>query len=257
MCGFVGFVDKKIKDNNVIKEMSKMIVHRGPDDENYYCDDDVSLAFRRLSIIDLKNGRQPMFNEDESIVITFNGEIYNYQELRQDLIEKGHKFKTDSDTETIVHGYEEYGDEVVNKLRGMFAFVIWDKNKKELFAARDYFGIKPFYYYKADDTFIFSSEIKSFIKHPNFKKELNKEALKSYLTFQYSVLDETFFKNTYRLNPGNYLKFKDGKVEIRQYFKAEYMKQNDSYENYKKQVRESLEESVKCHQISDVEVGSY
>ena len=257
MCGFVGFVDKKIKDNNVIKEMSKMIVHRGPDDENYYCDDDVSLAFRRLSIIDLKNGRQPMFNEDESIVITFNGEIYNYQELRQDLIEKGHKFKTDSDTETIVHGYEEYGDEVVNKLRGMFAFVIWDKNKKELFAARDYFGIKPFYYYKADDTFIFSSEIKSFIKHPNFKKELNKEALKSYLTFQYSVLDETFFKNVYRLKPGHYLKFKNGKLTENTYYDFSYKEEKIKLDELINEINDLVKKSVDYHRISDVKVGAF
>lgn len=257
MCGFVGFVDKKIKDNKIIKEMSKMIIHRGPDDENYYCDDDINLAFRRLSIIDLKNGRQPMYNEDESIVITFNGEIYNYQELKKDLEAKGHKFKTDSDTETIIHGYEEYGEEIVNKLRGMFAFVIWNKNKKELFAARDYFGIKPFYYYKENDTFIFSSEIKSFLKHPHFKKELNKKSLKSYLTFQYSVLDETFFKNVYRLKPGHYLKYKNGKLTEKTYYEFSYNEEKMKLDELINEINNQVKSSVDYHRISDVKVGAF
>jgi len=257
MCGFVGFVDKKIKDNKIIKEMSKMIIHRGPDDENYYCDDDINLAFRRLSIIDLKNGRQPMYNEDESIVITFNGEIYNYQELKKDLEAKGHKFKTDSDTETIIHGYEEYGEEIVNKLRGMFAFVIWNKNKKELFAARDYFGIKPFYYYKGNDTFIFSSEIKSFLKHPHFKKELNKKSLKSYLTFQYSVLDETFFKNVYRLKPGHYLKYKNGKLTEKTYYEFSYNEEKMKLDELINEINNQVKSSVDYHRISDVKVGAF
>ena len=210
MCGFVGYIDKKVNDKNIIKLMNDTIIHRGPDDESYYQDEDVNLGFRRLSIIDLANGRQPMLNKDESIVLTFNGEIYNYQELQEELKNKGYEFKTNSDTETILHGYEEYGTEIVKKLRGMFAFVIWDKNKKRLFGARDYFGIKPFYYYKKDDTFIWGSEIKSFLKHPSFEKKLNRESLKSYLTFQYSVLDETFFENVYRLNPGHYFVYENG-----------------------------------------------
>ena len=257
MCGFVGFIDKKVKDENVIKEMSKMIIHRGPDDENYYCDEDINLAFRRLSIIDLKNGRQPMFNEDKSVVITFNGEIYNYKELKIDLEKKGHKFKTDSDTETIVHGYEEYGDKIVNKLRGMFAFVIWDKFKKELFAARDYFGIKPFYYYKFNDTFIFSSEIKSFLKHPNFKKELNNKSLKSYLTFQYSVLDETFFKNVYRLKPGHYLKYSNNKLTEGTYFNYDYKEQKIKLDELVNEISNQVKTSVDYHRISDVKVGAF
>lgn len=257
MCGFVGYIDKNIKDKNVIKDMSKMIVHRGPDDENYYCDDDINLAFRRLSIIDLKNGRQPMTNEDGSLVITFNGEIYNYRELKKDLVKKGHKFKNDSDTETIVHGYEEYGTDIVNKLRGMFAFVIWDKNKKEMFAARDYFGIKPFYYYKQGNTFMFSSEIKSFLKHPNFKKELNKKSLKSYLTFQYSVLDETFFKNVYRLKPGHYLTYKNGKLKESSYYDFSYQEQKMKLDDLVNDISNQVKKSVDYHRISDVKVGAF
>ena len=259
MCGFVGFIDKLNKDEKqkTIKLMADRIIHRGPDQEGYYIDDNIALGHRRLSIIDLASGTQPMFNEDKSIVVVFNGEIYNYQEIKKELETKGHEFKTNSDTEVLVHGYEEYKEKLFNKLRGMFAFIIYDIKNNEMIGVRDYFGIKPFYYYKDEKTFMFGSEIKSFLDHPNFVKEVNKKALKPYLTFQYSVLDETFFKNTFRLKPGNYIKYKDGKIEIKQYFKAEYLKQDDTYENYKKQVKESLEDSVKCHQISDVEVGSY
>ena len=259
MCGFVGFIDKLNKDEKQkkIKLMADRIIHRGPDQEGYYIDDNIALGHRRLSIIDLASGTQPMFNEDKSIVVVFNGEIYNYQEIKKELETKGHEFKTNSDTEVLVHGYEEYKEELFNKLRGMFAFIIYDIKNNEMIGVRDYFGIKPFYYYKDEKTFMFGSEIKSFLDHPNFVKEVNKKALKPYLTFQYSVLDETFFKNTFRLKPGNYIKYKDGKIEIKQYFKSEYLKQDDTYENYKKQVKESLEDSVKCHQISDVEVGSY
>lgn len=259
MCGFVGFIDKLNKDEKqkTIKLMADRIIHRGPDQEGYYIDDNIALGHRRLSIIDLASGTQPMFNEDKSIVVVYNGEIYNYQEIKKELETKGHKFATNSDTEVLVHGYEEYREELFNKLRGMFAFIIYDIKNNEMIGVRDYFGIKPFYYYNDGQTFMFGSEIKSFLDHPKFVKEVNKQALKPYLTFQYSVLDETFFKNTFRLKPGNYIKYKDGKVEIKQYFKAEYLKQDDTYENYKKQVKESLEDSVKCHQISDVEVGSY
>ena len=259
MCGFVGFVDKlNIEEKQKsIKLRADRIIHRGPDAEGYFTDEDVALGHRRLSIIDLSNGIQPMYNEDKSIVVVFNGEIYNYKDIKKDLENKGHTFQTNSDTEVLVHGYEEYKEELFNKLRGMFSFVIYDIKNKELIGVRDFFGIKPFYYYKDEKTFMFGSEIKSFLEHPYFVKEVNKKALKPFLTFQYSVLDETFFKNTYRLRPGNYIKYKNGEIEIKQYFKAEYLKQNDTYENYKKQVKESLEDSVKCHQISDVEVGSY
>ena len=170
MCGFVGFVDKEKNKKKIVKDMADLIKHRGPDSDGYFCDDDVALGFRRLSIIDLSTGTQPIYNEDNTKVIVFNGEIYNYQEIREDLISKGHTFKTNADTEVILHGYEEYSEEILLKLRGMFAFVIYDTNSKELFAARDFYGIKPFYYYLNDDEFFFSSEIKSFLAHPNFKK---------------------------------------------------------------------------------------
>lgn len=150
--------------------MADLIAHRGPDSEGYYTDENIALGFRRLSIIDLNNGSQPIYNEDKSKVIIFNGEIYNFEPLREDLIKKGHTFTTKTDTEVILHGYEEYGEKILDKLRGMFAFVIYDKNTKELFAARDFYGIKPFYYAKMGNTLIFGSEIKSFLIHPHFKK---------------------------------------------------------------------------------------
>ena len=260
MCGINGIISKKgNKEENlkIIKEMNNRIIHRGPNAEGIYASDKVTLGHRRLSIIDLEGGNQPIYNEDGDILIVFNGEIYNYQELKKELEEKGHKFKTDSDTETIIHGYEEYGEEIVNKLRGMFAFVIWNKNKKELFAARDYFGIKPFYYYKNNDTFIFSSEIKSFLKHPNFKKELNKKSLKSYLTFQYSVLDETFFKNVYRLKPGHYLKYSKNKLTEGTYYEFDYKEQKTKLDELVNEISNQVKSSVDYHRISDVKVGAF
>ena len=261
MCGIVGFVDKKgVKEKKeIIKKMADRIAHRGPDDEGFYVDKTVALGHRRLSIIDLtKSGAQPIYNEDKSMAIVFNGEIYNYESIKEELIKKGHKFKTKTDTEVILHGYEEYKEKLFSRLRGMFAFVIYDKEMEELIGARDHFGIKPFYYYKKDGNFFFGSEIKSFLEHPDFIKEVNKDALKMYLIFQYSVHEETFFKGVYKLKPGHYFKYKNGKMNINEYFKIDYKKTDKSYEVYKRELKRVLEESIKYHQItSDVEVGSY
>jgi len=256
MCGFVGYVNKKEKEQKIIKAMSDMIAHRGPDDEKYYVDDLVAFGYRRLSIIDLENGIQPMTNEDDSLVIIFNGEIYNFKELRKEL-EKKHTFKNNSDTEVILHGYEEYGIDLLKKLRGMFAFVIWDKKKKELFGARDHFGIKPFYYTKMNGTFMFASEIKSLLKHPDFKKEMNKDALKPYLTFQCSVLDETFFKGVYRLKPGHYFTYKNEKLEIKKYFSVEFNEIKRSEEEVIDMIDKDVRSSIDYHQVSDVPVGAF
>ena len=258
MCGFVGFVDKEKNKKKIVKDMADLIKHRGPDSDGYFCDSEVALGFRRLSIIDLDTGSQPIYNEDNTKVIVFNGEIYNYQEIKEELIAKGHTFKTNADTEVILHGYEEYNEEILLKLRGMFAFVIYDTNLKEVFAARDFYGIKPFYYYLTTDEFLFSSEIKSFLAHPNFKKELNKEMLESYLTFQYSVGEETFFKNVYKLRPGHYLKYKDQKLEISKYYELEFEADDSkTLEEWEKGIREHLDDSIKAHKVSDVEVGSF
>lgn len=261
MCGIVGFVDKRNtkEKKEIIKKMADRIAHRGPDAEGFYVNKNVALGHRRLSIIDLtKNGAQPIYNEDKSMAIVFNGEIYNYESIKEDLIKKGHKFKTKTDTEVILHGYEEYKEKLFIRLRGMFSFVIYDKEKDELIGARDHFGIKPFYYYKTSDSFFFGSEIKSFLEHPDFRKEVNKNALKMYLIFQYSVHEETFFKRVYKLKPGHYFKYKNGKITIKEYFKVDYQKSDKPYDVYKKELKDVLEDSIKYHQMtSDVEVGSY
>ena len=258
MCGIVGFIDKSKNKKKIIKDMADLIKHRGPDSDGYYVDDNVALGFRRLSIIDLEGGDQPIYNEDKTKMVFMNGEIYNYQELKEDLIKKGHKFSTNADTEVLLHGYEEYKEELLDKLRGMFAFTIYDTKTKELFGARDFYGIKPLYYYVTDNEFMYSSEIKSFLAHPNFKKELNRDMLEDYLTFQYSVGEESFFKNVYKLRPGHYFKYKDGKLTINQYYSIKF-EQDDtkSEEEWKEEVKNLLDDSIKAHKISDVEVGSF
>ena len=257
MCGFCGYLNKKEKDS--IKKMNDAIIHRGPDDESYYKDDFIAMGFRRLSIIDLKGGRQPMTNEDDSMIITFNGEIYNFKEIKEDLIKKGHKFKTNSDTEVILHGYEEYKEKILDKLRGMFAFAIWDKNNQKLFCARDHFGQKPFYYGIFNNTFMYASEIKSLLHHPDFKKEVNKEALKPYLTFQTSVLDETFFKGVYKLRPSHYLTydFKTNKIETKEYYNINFKPKQQDFDKLVEKIDDTITKSIDYHIISDVPVGAY
>ncbi len=258
MCGFVGFVDKNKNKKKIIKDMADIIKHRGPDSDGYYVNDDIALGFRRLSIIDLDGGTQPIYNEKKDKVIVFNGEIYNYQEIKEELLKKGYKFSTKTDTEVILHGYEEYKEKVLDKLRGMFSFIIYDKEDNSIFGARDFYGIKPMYYYKTDNEFMFGSEIKSFLGHPNFKKELNRDMLKQYLTFQYSVGEDTFFKNVYKLRPGHYFKYKDGKMSIRKYYEIDLSSDHSkTLEEWKDIIRKELNESIKYHKISDVEVGSF
>jgi asparagine synthase (glutamine-hydrolysing) len=236
------------------------IIHRGPDSAGQYIDDKAYMGFRRLSIIDLDNGSQPMFNEDRKIVITFNGEIYNHMELREELTAKGHTFANNSDTEVLIHAYEEYGKDMLNRLRGMFAFVIWDSRTETVFAARDFFGIKPFYYAVVDGHLIYASEIKSILAHPSYKKEVNSVALENYLTFQYSVLEETFFKGIYKLMPAHCMTYdvKSGKLDIERYwepvFEPDESKTLDEWVN---EIDEAMHDSVEHHKISDVEVGSF
>lgn len=258
MCGFVGFTNKIENSEDTLKIMMDSIVHRGPDSEGQYIDDDIALGFRRLSIIDLKGGDQPIFNEDKSLVLLFNGEIYNFQMLKEDLVQKGHVFSTNTDSETLIHSYEEYGAEFVKKLRGMFAFVIWDKQKKLLFGARDMFGIKPMYYSKMGDSFLFGSELKSFLKHPHFKKELNETALEEYLSFQYSVLEESFFKGAYKLPPAHYFIYQNDNLEIKRYWIPEFAPEEDKDLDYwVDSIEKTFDDSVKAHKIADVEVGSF
>lgn len=258
MCGFVGFCSKDVKDKNVIKEMNNQIIHRGPDSDGYYFDKDVNFGFRRLSIIDLHEGSQPILNESGDTAIIFNGEIYNYQELREDLVAKGYKFKTHTDTEVILHGYEEYGEEgILAKLRGMFAFTIWDSKKEKLFGARDHFGIKPYYYALLDGDLLFGSEVKSFLKYPKFKKVVNEKALKHYLVFQYNPLEETFFKGVKKLRPGHYYIYENGKMEIKTYYNLTLDYKDMTFDEAVGKIEKEVEESVKYHKISDVEVGSF
>lgn len=258
MCGFVGFCSKNVKDKNVIKEMNNQIIHRGPDSDGYYFDKDVNFGFRRLSIIDLHEGSQPILNEGGDTAIIFNGEIYNYQELREDLVAKGYKFKTHTDTEVILHGYEAYGEEgILAKLRGMFAFTIWDSKKEKLFGARDHFGIKPYYYALLDGDLLFGSEVKSFLKYPKFKKEVNEKALKHYLVFQYNPLEETFFKGVKKLRPGHYYVYENGKMEIKTYYNLTLDYKDMTFDEAVGKIEKEVEESVKYHKISDVEVGSF
>ncbi|MBP1545938.1 MAG: asparagine synthase (glutamine-hydrolyzing) [Oscillospiraceae bacterium] len=259
MCGFVGFTNAIDNSNRVLSEMMEKIRHRGPDSDGSYLDEDIALGFRRLSIIDISDsGNQPIFNEDKSMVLMFNGEIYNYREIRRDLEAKGHKFATNTDSETLIHSYEEYGEKLLDKLRGMFAFVIWDKKKKELFGARDFFGIKPFYYANMNGTFMFGSEIKSFLVHPSFEKELNTAALENYLTFQYSPTNETFFKNVYKLPPAHFFRYKDGNIEIKRYWDVNFnADEKPDMDMWVERISETFKNSVEAHKIADVEVGSF
>lgn len=261
MCGITGFVGGGLDvaaKQTILDKQVEVIKHRGPDDKGTYVDDDVALGFRRLSIIDLTNGKQPIYNADNTKLIVFNGEIYNYQEIRRELEALGYVFKTDTDTENLLHGYEAWGADVLKKVRGMFTFFIWDTVKRELFGARDFFGIKPLYYTTLPDgTFMFGSELKTFMKHPAFKKQLNKDALKPYLMNQYNDLPETFFKGVFKFPEGHYFLWKDGQVDIKQYWDATYKQNNLSFSDTVEAINKSVEESVKLHHIADVPVGSF
>ena len=256
MCGFVGFTGNG--GEAMIKKMADTIIHRGPDDFGVYADERAGLGFRRLSIIDLSEGAQPIFNEDKSLVLVMNGEIYNYREIRAGLEEKGHAFYTNSDTETLVHLYEEYGEDMLPRLRGMFAFVIYDKRDGSFFGARDFFGIKPFYYSVVEGNIYMASEIKALLANPAVKKELNEDALENYLTFQYSVLDETFFKGIFKLPPAHYFRFKDGVMNIGRYWEAQFRPdENAGLQDTIERIDNVLLDSVTAHKVSDVEVGSF
>ncbi len=262
MCGFVGFADSSaVQDRlSAITDMMNTIVHRGPDSGGYYSDDRLTVGFMRLKIIDLsEEGSQPMYNEDRTLVLVFNGEIYNYQQLREELKAKGHRFSSETDSEVILHGYEEYGEQILHRLRGMFAFAIWNIQERSLFMARDIFGIKPLYYsqHTRDGSFLFGSEIKSFLPYPLFHKQFNERALRPYLTFQYSVLDETFFKGVYKLRPGHYLRYHDGKIETKAYHEHWFESEDGSLDYYVDLIKRTMQESVDYHRISDVKVGSF
>ena len=256
MCGIAGYISEKKPTKKIIKAMTDRIEHRGPDGEGFYLDDNIALGHRRLAILDLTTGDQPIYNEEKDVVVVLNGEIYNYQELREELKKKKHKFVTKTDTEVLVHGYEEWGHNLTKKLRGMFAFAIWNKKEQELYMARDGWGIKPLYYYQNGKTLMFASEIKAFLDHPDFIKEFNDEILSAYLCFNSVPTEETFFKGVKRVEPGHQLIYKDNNLEIERFFKLEFDEQNTNLEKSAEEINEAMTDSVKRHFHADVEVGS-
>lgn len=258
MCGIAGFMGQVEKRADVIRNMTEVITHRGPDSDGFFTDDNISMGFRRLSIIDLGAGHQPIYNEDKSLVLTFNGEIYNYKDLRKELIAKGHKFYTDTDSEVLVHGFEEWKEDMLPKLRGMFGFAIYNTKDNSLFIARDFFGIKPMHYTQIGNDFVYASEIKSILEYPKFEKKFNRKALDSYLSFQYAVPPETFFEGVYCLMPGHYLWYKDGEVETTRYFEARFNPDEEmTEEEAVDRIEKVFENSVNAHKIADVEVGCF
>lgn len=258
MCGIVGFTGNPENKEQIIRAMADAIAHRGPDGEGYFCEEGIALGHRRLSIIDLEGGAQPLFNEDGSLALVFNGEIYNFMELRKELLAKGHTFTTRSDSEVLLHGFEEWGTALPEKLRGMFAFVIWNKNERELFAARDPFGIKPFYYDARDGRLLFASEIKAFLHHPAFKKEFNESQLTLYLSCQYSPGEDTFFTGVKKLLAGHRLLWKDGELTVERYFEPTFIPDTEKTEGeWVEAIDKVMADSVRAHKIADVEVGSF
>ena len=258
MCGIAGFMGQVESRADVIRNMTEVITHRGPDSDGFFTDDNISMGFRRLSIIDLGAGHQPIYNEDKSLVLTFNGEIYNYKDLRKELIAKGHKFYTDTDSEVLVHGFEEWKEDMLPKLRGMFGFAIYNTKDNSLFIARDFFGIKPMHYTQIGNDFVYASEIKSILEYPKFEKKFNRKALDSYLSFQYAVPPETFFEGVYCLMPGHYLWYKDGEVETTRYFEARFNPNEEmTEEEAVDKIEKVFENSVNAHKIADVEVGCF
>lgn len=278
MCGICGFIENgrqndRIQDENarkaamprerILSMMMAALIHRGPDQGKGWMSESAALGFRRLSIIDPDGSVQPMANEDGDKRLVFNGEIYNFQELRLQLLKAGHRFSTQGDSEVLLHGYEEWGEKLPEHLRGMFAFAIWDEKEQTLFAARDPFGIKPFYYTVSDDGFIFASEIKGILPHPSYRKKMNPEALEQYLSFQYSVLENTFFQGIRQLLPGHFLTYKKGDTSLspKRYFLPELIPEPSAGQKTAKEWVDRLDqvvsESVKAHMIADVEVGTF
>lgn len=255
MCGIAGFT---WKDPELIAGMTDCVAHRGPDDFGIYTDDQVSLGHRRLSIIDLsERGHQPMSNEDGSIWVVFNGEIYNFQGLRQELVAKGHTFSSRTDTEVIVHAYEEYGPDCVTRFNGMFAFAIWDSRKRELVLARDRLGIKPLYYHFTDGRLVFGSEIKAILENPTVERRTNFQALYHYIGYEFVPAPDTIYRDIYKLPQGHYLRYRDGKIELTQYWDLRFETEARPAEYYEERFRELLRESVRRRLISDVPLGVF
>lgn len=278
MCGICGFTGAAETDRDVLKALCDIMAHRGPDGEGQYIANGIALGHRRLSLIDLEGGNQPMVRADAALassvtspategnaytkgsyVLVFNGEIYNYRDLRTELEGAGYAFETNSDTEVLLVSYLAWGKGLLEKVRGMFAFALWDGPKQELFCARDFFGIKPFYYTEYNGRFIFASEIKSILAHPGIERTVNPEALEQYLSFQYSVLPETFFKNIFKLMPGHCLTVKPGQAPaIERYWHIDFaLDASITPDQASERIHAAVQESVAYHMIADVEVASF
>lgn len=259
MCGIVGFIGARENAQTILQAMMDRIAHRGPDGQGQFLEGPVALGQRRLSIIDLDGGKQPMYNEDGSLVVVFNGEIYNFQALTAELQAAGHTFATRSDTEVLLHGYEEWGKGMLDRLRGMFTFALWDRKAETLFLARDHFGIKPLYYYQNEEgELLFGSEIKSFLDHPGFHKALNEDQLSLYLSYQYSPGEDTFFRGVKKLLPAHCLTWQGGEVKIERYWQPAFTPdEGPALAEWEQAIADAMTESVAAHKIADVEVGSF
>ena len=261
MCGIVGFVNQKNQTakKEIVERMNRCIVHRGPDDDGFYIKENVGLAMRRLSIIDIAHGKQPIFNEDKTKAIVFNGEIYNFHELKADLEKRGRRFYTNSDTETIIHLYDEYGADCVQHLRGMFAFAIWDDVDKSLFIARDRLGKKPVLYSHLNNgNLVFGSEFTSLLAHPEISKEVDFEAINHYLSYLCIPAPFTAFKQIRKLEPGHWMRWKNGELEIKRYWLPDFSKKIKISENEAiEETTRILRESTQLRMISEVPLGAF
>jgi len=259
MCGICGILNlnQERADKHILENMTAKLVHRGPDEGGIFVKDEVGLGHRRLSIIDLQTGNQPIYSEDKNIVLVFNGEIYNFRELRKNLEQKGHVFLSQGDAETIVHLYEDYQEGCLDYLRGMFAFALWDVKEKKLFLARDRMGKKPAVYWWNDKRFLFASELQSLLEAPYVQREIDSESLNLYLSFFYVPAPWTMFKNIRKLPAAHYLVLKDGKLKIKKYWTLSAVPSNKSFSDYKEGLAAHLEEAVRLRMISDVPLGAF
>src|SRR5207248_4297670 len=260
MCGICGVYNSRSREpvsQELIEGMTGLISHRGPDDSGLYLDREIGLGFARLSIIDLSGGHQPMSNETGDIWVILNGEIWNYKGLRRELIEKGHKFRTNSDTETIVHAYEEYGVDCVARLHGMFGFAIWDASRKRLLLARDRAGKKPLYYTSVNGDFLFASEIKSLLYDPRVKREVDVQALADFLSVRYVPAPATLFANIYKVLPGHWLLYEDGRIREECYWDYTFAEtEHRPISEYIQGIRQHVHRAVEERMIADVPVGT-
>ena len=260
MCGIVGIIGKNKINKEDVEMMNEKIIHRGPDSSGSYFEEKIGLAMRRLKIIDLAGGDQPIFNENKNVLVFFNGEIYNFRKLREELVNKDHKFKTNSDTEVLVHGYEEWGtEEMLKKLEGMFAFCLYDKARKEIFIARDRFGEKPLYFFRNNNYFSFSSEVKALLGLNFVEKSINPTSLYYYLALHHVPERNTIIKNIFRLMPGNFLKIKTDNLDmkIKEYWRLEEKLVLDNFKGAKEKIKKLVDKSVKDRMIADVPVGAF